>query len=205
LLAVSSDSDPSVMIWDLSRAFRGERDPSPPRNIKEAEVLWERLNGLDPTAAKPAIHALTRAPEHTLALLDRLWPAPRTATAKQVEEWIDQLDSSNFRTRENASQELQSVGPTVLPALRSALKEPKSLEQRLRIQRLVERLAASNITGPGAVPASLREMRALEVLERIGSPAARKLVERAAARFADAVLRAEARLVLTRLGDRAGP
>jgi hypothetical protein len=47
-------------------------------------------------------------------------------------------------------------------------------------------------------PSCLRELRAIEVLERIGTAEARKIVESVATGDADALLTREARLVLGR-------
>jgi hypothetical protein len=84
------------------------------------------------------------------------------------------------------------------PALWALVRGPK---QTLAL--LKDKLRPANEKEPGLFedpqkpPTSFRELRALEVLERIGTPEARKLVEAVSAGHADALLTAEARRVLS--------
>jgi hypothetical protein len=61
-------------------------------------------------------------------------PDPRAA------RWIKELNDDSFRARENASRALAGLGDAALPALRAALDRGPSLEQRRRIERLLDRL-----------------------------------------------------------------
>ena len=86
---------------------------------------------------------------------------------------IAQLNSPKFKEREKATGELTALAEFAVPALHAALqKKSVPLEQRRRMESLLNRLE-----NPGAIPACLRELRAVEVLERIGSAAARQLLE----------------------------
>jgi hypothetical protein len=62
------------------------------------------------------------------------------------------------------------------------------------VEKLVERL-----DDPGTIPPCLRELRAVEALERIGSAEARHLLEAVASGPPDALLTREARMALERL------
>jgi hypothetical protein len=79
--------------------------------------------------------------------------------------------------------------------LRKALsaRQP-SLELRRRIERLVEKLE-----GPVTSPERLREMRAIEVLEQIGSAECRKLLQQLAQGHPQSDLTGEARAALARM------
>src|SRR5262245_39233632 len=61
-------------------------------------------------------------------------PAP---SAKTVPQLIAELDHEKFGVREQAQRELARRGEEVVPALRQALKNPASLEQARRLQRLL--------------------------------------------------------------------
>jgi hypothetical protein len=125
----------------------------------------------------------------------------RAPEIKQLQPWIARLDSDNFKEREAAYQQLLQRGGRALPALRAALKQSASLEQRRRLELLI-----AHLEDPRTAPPHLRELRALEVLERIGGTEARRLVERVAAGYADDLLTREARRVLERWpASTAGP
>ena len=54
----------------------------------------------------------------------------------------------------------------------TALERPTTLETRERLQQLLGKLSLSNLTGE-----RLRLVRAVEALERLGSPEARQVLE----------------------------
>ena len=90
---------------------------------------------------------------------------------------------------------MKEDGILSVPALRLALeKKSGTLEQRRRIEALLVRLQE-----PIAVPSRLRELRAIEVLERIGSADARNIVETLDTGDRDALLTREAGLALDRM------
>jgi hypothetical protein len=81
------------------------------------------------------------------------------------------------------------------PTLKRALEEAASAEVRRSAKRLLDKLAAAQLS-----PEQLLAQRATDVLERIGTPEAKALLERLA-RGADGVwLTQEARASLGRLG-----
>ncbi len=86
---------------------------------------------------------------------------------------IADLDADDFDRREAATKELAVAGPQAEPALRKALEENPSPEVRSRIGRLLRSLNNWVVTDPDA----LRAIRAIWVLERIGTPEARTVLE----------------------------
>jgi hypothetical protein len=97
-------------------------------------------------------------------------PAAEIGRARLVRLLAD-LDSAEFAVREAASQELEGLGTTVRPALRQALEARPSPEVRRRLERLLAR--------PVWRPTSAsdrRALRAVAVLERIGTTPARELL-----------------------------
>ena len=69
-----------------------------------------------------------------------------------------------------------------------------------RIEELLKKIEDGAVSGE-----RLREVRALEVLEGLGTPEARKLLEELAKGAADAALTQEAKASLERLNRRNGP
>jgi hypothetical protein len=61
-------------------------------------------------------------------------PDPRAAG------WVKELDDDRFPVREKASRALADLGDAAMPALRAALEQNPTLEQRRRIERLLDRL-----------------------------------------------------------------
>jgi hypothetical protein len=103
------------------------------------------------------------------------------------------LDGDSFEVREAAAKRLKELGLHAEPALRAALNAKPSLEQRRRIEPLLAALAET----PQSLSAEdLRELRAVIVLERIGSPEARRRLEDAAKGPSSARLTRQARAAL---------
>jgi hypothetical protein len=103
------------------------------------------------------------------------------------------LDGDSFERRKAAVKRLKELGLQAEPALRAALGEKPSAEQRRRIEEVLAALP------PAPQPPSaeeLRQLRALIVLERIGSPEARRLLEEVAKGPESALLTRQARAAL---------
>jgi hypothetical protein len=71
---------------------------------------------------------------------------PRPLEPKQVEKWLDDLNSELFRTRDKANRELQKLGNDAKPFLRAALKPASTLEARRRIEALLDKLRDLDVT-----------------------------------------------------------
>src|SRR5262249_2404771 len=95
---------------------------------------------------------------------------------------------------EKARMELAKWGDVVEPNLRKALKGNPALETRRRLESLVNRLL-----GPITLPDQLRAVRAVEVLERTGSDAAKALLSRYAGGAPNGRLTRDAQEALARL------
>jgi hypothetical protein len=105
--------------------------------------------------------------------------ADMTLPAKRRAELLAALDSDDFEAREKATKELACGDATVAEELRKVLKEGKpSLEARRRIESAAEQIEEQEGAVSGPV---LQWQRAVEVLERAGTPEARRLLEKVAA------------------------
>jgi hypothetical protein len=80
---------------------------------------------------------------------------------------VSDLNSADFAAREQATRELKRLAETLEPRVRRELKRASSLEVRLRLREIVETL-------PVRVPPleTVRELRAIAVLEQIATPEA---------------------------------
>jgi hypothetical protein len=116
--------------------------------------------------------------------------------AKDIARQIAELDDERFAVRDKASAELAKLGDLAEPALRKMLEGKPSLEVRRRIQAILEGLHRA------LSAEQLREVRAVEVLEQIGTPSAQTVLSALAEGTAGARLTREAKASLERLAKR---
>jgi len=188
----SASGDTTALVWDLG----GLPGPAPaaPVTAGEADALWAALGGAEAAAARRAVLRLAASPPAALALLgERLKHLPAPDPAK-VQRWLSDLDDDAFAVRSRAFEGLKNEGAAAGPALRRALAARPSPEARRHLEELVARL-----DGPSCpTPAALAAVRGVEVLERIGTPAARRLLEELARLTPGGPSAAEARAALRR-------
>ncbi len=113
---------------------------------------------------------------------------------------IADLDSEQFTVREKAMEQLRQLDERAEPTLREALKDKLTLETRKRIEELLEGVRAS-----AASPQRLRDLRAIEVLEYLGTADARQVLQTLADGAAHSRLTREAKASLDRLLPRRTP
>jgi hypothetical protein len=189
------------LVWDTAGRPRGVRPLTRALAPEELGMLWEALAGADGPAAYRAIGLLARAPDQSVPFLRaRLAPAPPLdARPERIARLVADLGSGSFKVRDRATTELEGVGDVVAPALREALRSGLPPEAQQRVRRLLARI---NNPPP---PARLRELRAVEVLEHIGTPEARQVLEMLTKGAAEARLTREACASLGRLTKRLAP
>jgi WD40 repeat protein len=191
---VSGGSDTQILLWDLTgRAPDGvwRAVQHPP---KKQRALWDVLAGANAAQAHRAIWDLAADPAGSITFLAEHLPPTPNADAKLVNRLIDDLNSPVFATRTRAATELAKQGEAALPFLRYARKNASSIEQSRRLQLLLDDLDRLDLSGD-----RLQAGRAVEVLESIGTAAARKVLENLASGFAESRLTREARGTLRRL------
>jgi WD40 repeat protein len=192
----SGSTDTTALVWSLDgvAAPLPRTDPGP----KDLGALWSRLADSEARTAYPALWSLAGAGDKAVAFLaERVAPAP-SLDAKRIGELLAALDSDDFPTRQDAAEQLVLLGRPAIPAVRKALEGKPSVDLRKRLQTLLDDL--SN----GPAPADLlRRVRAVTVLETVGSEKARELLKKlaAGADHDDATL--DARAALRRLERRA--
>jgi WD40 repeat protein len=197
---VSSSEDGTALVWDLHRALA--RPGPAPRVDPSEETLalwWADLADADAARAYRAIQKLAQAPKPAVRLLRRhLSPAP-AVEPRQVARLIADLDDAQFRVREEAAGQLQRLHDRVAPALEKALAAKPSPEPRRRLEELLQ------IVRRRQLPAdTVRALRAVEVLEAIGTPQAGQLLEELARGAPESRFTQEAKAALQRLAKQPG-
>jgi hypothetical protein len=170
-----------------------EKKKRPAFSAKNLEDLWDDLGRLDAAKGYQATWLLTDVPEQAIALFK---PRLRPAAAVPIDRWIAELDDKVFAVRQKATADLASHVEQAEPALRRALTRYPSLEATRRIERLLKQFSTGDI-----VPSTdlVRTVRAIEVLERIGTAEARAILANLARGAPDAWVTREARGSLERL------
>jgi WD40 repeat protein len=192
---VSCSSDTTAVVWDLTGRL-ASRGSSQALSAADLSACWSALAGDDASRAYQAMGKLTASPGDALPYLREHLRPVRPVTAKRLANLITELDSDHFQVREDAARELQQLGELASSACRTALAARPSPELRRRLQPLVERQSQERLI-PSA--ANLRAVRAVEVLEAIGTAEARRHLEELAAGAPEARLTREARAALDRL------
>jgi WD40 repeat protein len=186
----SGSTDSTGLIWDVERVLRGKAKRKP------VEALWADLARDGPDGGQGTIGGLLATPGPTVALLvARLRPAP-AIDERRVARLMDDLDNPAFQRRESAARELEALGERAEPGLRQALAGRPGLEARRRLERLLGRIQRERLAPSGE---ALRAVRGVEVLERLGTPEARRALEALARGAPGARLTEEARAALGRL------
>jgi WD40 repeat protein len=186
--------DTSILIWpSLLEQWKN----SPPLTLTgpDMERAWHDLAETEATVGYSALRKFVLAQTQAVHYLEkRLQPSP-TITPEQMQRMIRKLESANFRTRESVGRDLtKSERAGVF--LKKALKEKPSPELRLRIERLLPELPRYPVSGE-----KLRNLRAIQALEWIGTAGARKLLSRIATGDPRTFETQEAIASLGRLGE----
>jgi hypothetical protein len=183
--------DTTVLLWDLAPP-RADR-PSPPLSAADLDSCWADLAGTDAGQATVALARLADVPEQATALLRDRLRAARAVPAEELRRLIADLDADEFARREAATNRLTELGELADAALRDALSGRPSPETRRRLESLLSE------PRPVRAPEALRHLRAVRLLEGIGTPEARRLLKKLAEGVPEARLTREAKAALDRL------
>ncbi len=196
-LLASGSLDYTACVWDVTGICPNGKWSS--RRVKSGEIerLWAELGDKDGMRAYRALWRLVAAGPSVVAFLaQHLRPVPRVEEERLTRLLAD-LDSDQFEPRNRASQELRRLGERAEPALRKALAAKPSLEMARRLRALLEQVEIRTLSTE-----QLRALRAVEVLEHIGSGEARTVLRSLAAGALEDGLTREAKASLQRLAGR---
>ncbi len=187
---VSASDDTTLLVWDLAH-FAAKCTPPKPGDVDQA---WRALAGDDAKAAYEAIRVLAASPDAAVRRIGRHFQSASPADVKRIRACLRDLDDAEFAVRERATRDLERMGDQAVAALERFLAGKPSLEARRRAEHLL-----AQVRGATLELDRLREVRALEALERIGNDDARRLLETLARGAPDACLTRDAQQTLDRL------
>ena len=193
-LLLTASEDTTALVWDMTGRLTAAK--AAPLSAMELEARWADLAGEDAVRAQSAVRKLVTAPVQAVAFLGKqLKPAP-APDAKRIGQLIAELDSKQFKTREEAMRELEDMGDVTTPELQKAIDGNATLELKQRLQRLLEKFSSFQ---------RLRTLRAVQALEQMGTPAAVALLERLAGGEPIALQTREALAAVNRKNSRYQP
>jgi WD40 repeat protein len=196
---LTAGCDTAALLWSLDPRMADPNSASE-RALDGAQFaqLWRDLAVLDGATAYRAGWRLGNHPAQAIAFLRTcLKPIP-ALDSKGINQLISSLTDDEPAVRERAGRELERFGDSIEPVLRRAQKSIGSIETRDRLENLITLAQAR------ASLELLRDRRAIGVLERIGTPQARELIESLTRGFPEAALTRDARASLDRLAHADG-
>jgi RNA polymerase sigma factor (sigma-70 family) len=189
----SGSADTTGLVWDLGKL----RQPPAPEAValddRQTEVLWTDLAGSEAAKADQAIRSLVQC-KQAAALLDKHLKPIAAPEPQKLNELLAALLSERFGDRQKAETELTKLGELALPPLDKALASTTGLEKRQRLEQMRDRLVTGNLPAE-----TLQAVRAVEVLEQIGSKEARAILAKLVGGAPEARVTREASAALTRL------
>jgi RNA polymerase sigma factor (sigma-70 family) len=189
-LLASAGSDRTILVWDIAGHWT-----KPLTLVSDAALseCWNELSADDAAKAFRAMQVLWASGDRGVRLIAAHLSSISAIDAATVNRVVADFDDERFATRQKAETEVVGLGAQAEPALRAALERKPSAEARRRIEAVLDRL------DPARSPNALREIRAVEVLERVGTPEARQLLAKLSRGAPVARLTQEAKASLERV------
>lgn len=199
-----------TLLWDLkfllfnSQAAGGldtdrDDDVQSEANSQDLEALWTALASEDPQIAYHAIDAVMSDPSRRDALDPFMAQLVDPVTTQRLQQWIDQLDSPSFSTRDAAYESLLKHRASAIALIENALQQFPSLEKRKRLRRLLSVDEGESITDTDL----RRAVRFILLLEMRGDQAALELLRQLSEGSTSRTVIEESRAALTRCNQRA--
>ena len=193
---ISGSYDTTALIWKIPPVCRNHKLQTADLGLPEQDRLWNQMADIDAAAAYAAQQRLARAPSQAVCLCQARFFNTRQTSSEQIQRWITQLDDEEYEVREKASRNLENVEIEAAHALQTALKGNCSPEARRRMEALLEILKGKDFR--------IRPLRAVELLEQVGTAKAVDVLRELEKKTGDAALRDEVRQSLRRLARNGG-
>jgi hypothetical protein len=191
-----SATERGVIEWRLEpRHPRGSTEEA---GQGELQILWDLLSDQDAAKGYRGISSLAGLGDKAVAFLKgRVRPVP-PESVNSIKERIAQLDADDFEVREEASARLAYLGAPAYKYVRAAQNNNNSLEMSRRLDALADVLSQ----WVAKDPETLRVLRAIWVLERIGSGESKEVLKILSEGNPDSRPTEEAKAALERLANR---
>jgi WD40 repeat protein len=196
---LSGSHDTTAIVWDLTGLMVGGHLPAGRLSEIEIQALWQDLCDPNAAHAAKAVWKLVTAPADSIPFLRKTLQPVTPIDPNTIDRLIAELGDDRFAVRKQAMAELEKASDLAAPVLRRTLENKPEPEVRQRAERLLKRLA------PAGSPERLRLLRAVEILEQVGTPAAVEVLKKLVKGVPQARLTQEAKASLERLAKRVAP
>jgi RNA polymerase sigma factor (sigma-70 family) len=194
LLAAAGDVGPlEVRVWEVPGL--GASAKALPLEPGQLGDLWRDLGADELGKALQAERTLASAPAKVVLplLKEHLKPAGTTEESRRIAQWISDLDSAQFKVREQAAAGLARGGMAAAAGLKQALQDKRTVEFQRRAEKLLHQLEDTQLTEE-----QRRQQRALAVLETLDTAEARQLLDQLAQGAPEAWLTQQTRAIQQR-------
>jgi RNA polymerase sigma factor (sigma-70 family) len=182
--------DSTILLWDLTF---GAGPTARDLTAAQATSLWDDLAAQDARRAYAAVWRLADAKgQAAMTIITQNLKPIVERDFEKARAHISDLASATFKVREKARKELENLGSTAAPVILEALDLNPPLEVRRRLEVLLSRPMP-------LTAATLRDLRAVHVLERMATTKARGLLSQIAGGMRHARQTQEAKAALERL------
>ena len=168
---LSQDKAGWCLVWNLPPVKLGE----PTLAQSDEQRAWEELAGADAARARVWMRRWVATGNPAIAFLGKHVEAEAGIPEIRVRELIQQLGSDRFREREESQRRLAELGEPIVNVLRKEADRSTDTEIQERLRRLIDHPGQRVPLPTGK---AIQVLRTIEVLEQIGTPTARKVVER---------------------------
>ncbi len=181
----------TLFLWDLSTLPKTTLSDDVKTTPTAVKTWWTQMTSVSSPPAHKAMRLFVAFPDKALPLLeDKLLSVP---APDEIPELIAQLDDDDESTRTKAARLLELAGNDIRPALEKALRGDPSVRKK----RALTDILAAKAKGPTGE--ELRGMRAIDVLEQIGTAKARAILTKLQAGATAAPLTQAAKAALVRM------
>ncbi|AMV24306.1 ECF RNA polymerase sigma factor SigE [Gemmata sp. SH-PL17] len=192
---LSGGSDGTAIVWDATLAGAAPKRGQPLTEA-DAEKRWEVISRSSPEAFT-ALCELAGAPDRAMPLLRKhMKPSPAAPSDAVLDRIFTDLGSGEPVTQKRATKELTEYGESAVPGVRKRLEGEPTAEARARALAFLKSFEKGTLSA-----ARLRQLRVVELLEGLGTPAARKFLAELAAGAPGTPLTTDAAATLKRLGQ----
>jgi hypothetical protein len=138
-------------------------------NEKDLDKVWTEMGDENAAKSLQACAELYGAKQGLTYLKDHLKIKVQIPDDKEIAALLAKLDDNEFSVREEAEAKLVKAGPSIQPAIDKALKDYKSAEMQMRLNRILAKFKENNPL--------LQAEHALEVLVALRTPEAKDLLQ----------------------------
>jgi hypothetical protein len=188
---VTTAQDGTALVWEV---------PDKPHQLGPVEnevtgfdEAFRLLAATDPAQAQRGLDYLYRHPGDAVRQAGERVVVPASVGAAKIAQYVADLESDDFPTREAAVKALEKVGGEAATLLKEAREKSASAEVRKLAGQLL-----GKIDSPSVRPDDLLFLRVVEALEHLDTPEARAQLEKWAAGAPGHRLTVEAAAALAR-------